>query len=198
MDIKIEKTENKLETYTPYHKDFVSGAKRLGGKWQSSAKCWTFDRRDETAVINLISNVYGYTGDNGGERVTVRISTTKEGYFRSDARESLRLGPVSIARAYGRDSGATMADNVVVIKGDGFISDGSRKNWHVCTEKETVFEIRDLPRGTADKIIEAAKDEPYIASAEIVDQSVDKDALMAEKENLLKRLTEIENLLKTL
>jgi transposase len=90
------------------------------------------------------------------DRVTVRVKVSDESPW-SARNQGLFLGGFSIARGYGRDSGARLADGVVVLEG-GFYSGGSAKNSTTHASSGTLFEIHDVPRGMADLMIEQASE----------------------------------------
>jgi hypothetical protein len=191
MDIKITKTEgSKLAVVSPYNPDVPARARALGGKWSASDRAWVFDSRDEQAVRALLLDVYGSDGSDDGDVATIRI-TTNRGMCSRD-REALYVGPVEVGRAFGRDSGAKLADNVVFIEGS-LTSGGSRKNWDTRTSDDAVFEVRDIPRAVAEKIVRENANDWGIASIVIVDDDADRSvALKTERERLVARIAEID------
>jgi hypothetical protein len=186
-EIKITVQGDKITTQTPYNPDFPARAKKLGGKWQASTKSWMFDARDEGRVRELVSDIYGTDGDNTGELVDVRV-TIKEDW--SEWRQGLFLYGKNVARAYGRDSGATIGDGVSIESGQGFTSSGSMKNWRTKALEGTVFILRDVPRKAFEQ-----NGIPEELEVEIINQTIDRDALESEKAKLLARLAEIDELL---
>ena len=130
-----------------YNQYLVEDCKNLGGKWDSDQKAWIFNDLVEDKVDDL-DDLWN------SEPVVVEIGTTDETVT------SLR-GPVSfcgytIARAYGRDSGAVLGDDVALI--DGRIdSGGSMKNWTSRVRENSRFRLR-IPQGVLDKYIEKEKE----------------------------------------
>ena len=186
--VQITKTENKIHVESPYNPDLPSRARKLGGKWNAAQKVWSFDARDEDRVRKLYRNIYGTDGSaDNGESVTVRCKTQNKIY--SERHSGLFIGPVQVARAFGRDSGATLADNVVILRGS-IGSGGSRANWHTITSEGVELEIRDIPRGTAKQVL---SDSDW--TSEIIDTTIDKSDLEEEKQQLLARIAEIDELL---
>jgi len=187
--MKIIRTENQIKVETPYNPDLPAKARNLGGKWDGAGKAWIFDIRDEERVEDLYRNIYGEWDSEGkasADAVTVRVKILNE---LAEYNSGLFFGGRQIARATGRDSGAKLGCGVIVLEG-GFSSGGSVKNWKTTAKEGTVFEIRDIPLCK----VEEEKGNAYFEIEIIGD--VDKAALQAEKERLLKRLAEIEDLLK--
>ena len=100
----------------PYNSEFISAAKRLGGRWDAPE--WVFDARDEARVRALLIECYGTDGEVA-DLVTIKIEWSNS--------ESAKRGPIAangrtIARADGRDSGARLGDGVVILAdGDGVV-----------------------------------------------------------------------------
>ena len=122
-----------------YNYDLVDECKNLGGKWDSEEKCWIFSDIVEDKVeeldelynsklipIEIIANSYDY--DNEPDNISEHTSHV---YF---------LG-YPIAKAYGRDSGAVLGDNVSCIQGKIW-SGGSMKNWRTYIEAGAVFRLK--------------------------------------------------------
>lgn len=194
INITITTSSNTTTLSSPYHPSLPKRAKALGGKFDSRSKKWHFDARDEERVREMAVEVYGTDGrDTDTEKVTVRVKLSEERGWVSDPREGLFLGGQQIARASGRDSGATPGEGVVVIEG-GFGSGGTTHNWETRVCAGTTVEVRDVPRGVAERILEDAASKPsHIADARIVDESSNRrEALENERERLLARIAEID------
>lgn len=188
--IKINTNENTTTLSSPYHPELPKRAKALGGKFDGTSKTWKFDARDEDRVREMAVEIYGTDGTDT-ETVTVRVEIGEDDLV-SQNRESLYLGGQQIARAFGRDSGALLADGVVLIEGRAE-SGGSVKNWDTRLSAGSTFEIRDVPRGVADRMLEEAADNDRIADARIVDETSDRrEALQAERDKLVARIAEID------
>lgn len=186
MTVKVTKTDKQLKVASPYHKSLPTKAKQLGGKW--SGKEWVFDVRNEDRVAQLYREVYGEYGEECGEKVTVRCecedgcSRFTEGFF---------LFGRNVASAFGRDSSVKLGKGVTVLSG-GFESGGSVKNWKTIAKPNTLIEIFDVPKTIAEKELSDSKD--WVCT--VVGEEIDKETLLKEKERLLSRLAEIEELLK--
>lgn len=122
---------------TPYNKNFVDKARNLRGSWKKEA--WVFDDSIEDYVKDALIECYGTTGEEVVEYCSLVI-TNYSGYERG---RPLELFGRTIARAYGRDSGAKLGDNIIWISGK-YRSSGSVKNWSTDVENAT-FEIQHFP-----------------------------------------------------
>ncbi len=185
--VKIEKNDNgKLLAYSPYNPDLPSAAKKLGGRWNATEKAWTFDVRDEARVRELYRSIYGTDGTQAaGDLVTLKVRCVEEW---DEWRGGLFVCGRQVARATGRDSGAKLAEGVVILQG-AVRSGGSVKNWRTIADDGTVFEIRDVPRPAAEQ------DTPSEVVVEVVEQDSSFDALREEREQLMQRVAEIDAML---
>jgi hypothetical protein len=145
-EIKITKAGDQILVESPYLSAFVSGARRLNGKWTGSS--WSFGARHEERVRDLCRTVYGTDGEDGVELVTVRVTMEKQEWDcveRGRYAVSLEGFGRVLATAKGRDSGAVLGEGVVIVEGAGFISGGSRKNFAVGINSGSVFEVENVP-----------------------------------------------------
>lgn len=184
LAIEVRVTDTHVEAKTPYNEKFVTGARAIGGKWNRHERKWTFDRRDEERVRALCREVFGTDGspEDQADLVTVRIR----------AADYEQWGEIAfigrkVAWRPGRDTRVRLADNVVVVQGRFPSSGGSRNNPRVDAGDDVILEIRDIPRAA----LSVEKEGTY----EIVEETIDKEALRAERERLLARLTEIDAIL---
>lgn len=194
-NISVETDGDKVLTHTPYHPDFVAGAKKLNGKWNSMTKTWVFDARDEANVRKLCMDVYGTDGEDGvGDLVDVRVPLTASELRRD---QSLYIGGRQIAHRRDRDTPVRIGDGVVVVEGEFPDSGGSRKSPALITYDHgpIVVEIRDLPRLAAERVLKREGAE-VIGGDSPSEGGIDKEALREEAERLRARLAEIEQLLK--
>lgn len=180
-----------------YNEMFRTAARKLGGKYGREG--WVFDARDEERVRAELLRCYGDNGAGITDYVDVRVSlpsgTAGENVrkYMGGYTSSLTLFGRPVARAYGRDSGAEIGSGVVVESGD-FDSGGSAKNWNTRALENTTFLMRDVAQQAYLEIAEQVKNEADCEiQIELLTKVVDaKDALIAEREQLLRRLAEIE------
>jgi hypothetical protein len=158
MNITIkadDRQSGKITVASPFNPDFAPKARGAGGRWDAARKVWVFDARDEERVRKICRTVYGTDGADAADVLTIRATAKvcdQRGQGKFDDRPmSYWLAGREIARAYGRDSGAKLADGVVLLTG-GFYSGGSVKNPACYHKAGTTFEVRDVPRAAAEKV----------------------------------------------
>lgn len=193
--VKITNTgDGKITVVSPYNSIFVAEARRLGGKFQKDQ--WCFDARDESAVREACYRCYGDDGIRL-HQVDIRITASKC-LFADKA--PISIFGRTVARAFGRDSGAKVGDGVVIEAG-GFSSGGSAKNWGTRAEAGTTLILRDI---SAQLVKEYSGDDLVIeVIAERKEVRVDDDRrplvdLMAEAEQLTEERARIDARLATI
>lgn len=185
--MKIETTETQVIVTSDYNAEFVSRARNLSGKWSSPS--WIFDIRNEAAVRAACLECYGTDGmvtDTVDVRVTLHATNYSDHH--SARTSGITVFGRTVARAFGRDSGATLGDGVVVESGK-FSSGGSAKNWETRATAGTKVILRNVSRA----LVDAHDDESV--SVEIITSNVDADALRSEREKLIARIAEINTIL---
>ena len=185
MNIQIT-VADKLHVSSPYNPVFVKQAKSCGGRWNGDEKTWDFDPRDEDRVRDLCKDVYGTDG-TPSETVTVRLALDEADKWERGREQEFYFCGRQIARRRERDSAAQLADGVVIIAGGYPSRGGSAKHPTLSPNDGTILEIRDVPAGHADLEMEGVT---------VVNTSIDKAALLAERDKLQSRLAEIEEMLK--
>ena len=187
MQIEITNSYGVLSVRSPYHAGFVAGARNLSGRF--SAGAWSFDPRVEADVRKLCQRCYGTDGTTPADVVTLRVAFGDDEF--SVLAMPIEVGGRTIARAFGRDSGAKTGEGVIVDAG-GFSSGGSVKNWRTVARAGTVVRILDMPRATAEELC-ATEHEYYRCEivADTAPPAIDRDALVAERARLQARLAEI-------
>lgn len=184
--VTIAAKNNQIEVKAPYNPAFPKPARRLGGKWLN--ELWVFDAKEESRVRELCLKVYGTDGVIGvGDLVTVRIEFLKN--FSSRKSGIFFCGRM-VASAQSSYSGARVGDGIVFIHGEPE-SGGSYKNWCTVIPEGSIVEIRDAHRIAAKSCIKKLNSGED-CSAEIITESIDKEALFAEREKLVQRIAEID------
>lgn len=187
MKIRVNIDNDKAAVYTPYNRTFVQKIKTIGGaRWNGEA--WVIPANALDVCRNIMKDVYGETDlPDESEKITVKV-TLRETL--AEEREPVVMFGHTIASAFGRDTGAKVADGVQFIDGQP-TSGGSRSRWDTVVPDGSVFIIENVSR---DKF--NADREKYNADFEIVEQAgIDRAALMEERERLLARIAEIDKLL---
>lgn len=189
--VRIKKSptySGRLEVTAPYNPDLVIVMQKLGGKFEGNA--WSFDPRDEDTVRNACREIYGTDGDDNPPLVDVRLHFVSRVI---EEREGLVIMGRHLAKAYGRDTGASLGFGVVVVSGSMPTSGGSMKNWTTVIPKDTVLEVRDVPRAAFDKLV---SDPPDWVEAEIVrEHAGDRAKLEEERARLEERIKAIDEML---
>ena len=186
MNVKIETNEKIISVTADYNHEFVKVARNMGGEWNSPS--WVFDIRDEDLVRSTCLKIYGTDGVNT-DLVDVQITLND---FNAKKCAPIVIFGKTVARAFGRDSGAKIGTGIV-IKSGKFSSGGSAKNWLTVVENGTSFIMRDVSRSLVESNMEKSIQAEIISETETT--GMDTEALKAEKEKLVARLSEIENLL---
>ena len=187
MRIKIKTTvSGKIAITSPYNKDFTSRVKLLGAKWNPDNKTWVLEKSALEDLRALCREIYGEDDQPAAETADVELSFTDE--------VMEYLGPVTIlgrtiSSAVGRDSGARAGESVMITKGD-ITSGGSARNWASVVTAGTVAKLVAVPKQLLENV-----QLPEGVELRVISQAIDRDALVAERDRLLARLAEIEELL---
>lgn len=178
----------KISVETPYNPEFVSRIKKAGGRWNAGNKTWETDERSTDAVRAIMRDVYGMD-DMPQELVMVRVNVGEKTI--SEYRGPVVIFGRTIASAYGRDSGAKVGTGVCFDAG-GCDSGGSVKNWYSVIGANSVFTVYDVPRRAVEEKLGWSD---TFGTFEIIEATDPLASLKAEKEALLKRLSEIDAML---
>lgn len=181
MTVEIAVEGDQIVLRSPYHPELPAAAKRIGGRFHRADKSWRFDPRDESEVRAVAWEIFGTDGENT-ETVSVRYTLNRDDV----SERTLYLCGREIAWRPGRDDDVRLGDGVVIREG-GFPGYGGSRQYPVlAAEMGTVLEIRDLPAGHKD----LERD-----GVEVIEKTVDREALMAERDRLSARIQEIDRLL---
>lgn len=137
QDFSYSKENGVIIVVTPYNAKFVNKARNLRGNWKNNA--WHFDDEIEEYVKAALLECYGVIGDEPVQYCTLVISD----YNGSTDKDAEELFGRIIARAFGRDSGAKLGDDIIWISGK-YSSGGSVKNWDTRIS-DGFFEIQNVP-----------------------------------------------------
>ncbi len=197
--VKIEFKDGKAYIKTPYLLSFARKMRANGGDWSGDA--WVVP---EAAVKfgnirEILRECYGYDDTEEPEFVTVKV-TVKEDDTLDAYQGPVVLFTKILASASGRDSGAKSGEDVYYVKGCCY-SSGSIKNWYSTVEENSEIILSHVPKRIfekryADLDEEAKAEKGYVAEIlEDESKTEDREALIAEKERLLKRIAEIDKIL---
>lgn len=148
-------TDNRIAVVSPYNTWFISLAKRSAGRWSASDGAWVFPAETIETVRATLRKVYG-EDDTPAPRVRLRVKY--DGGIDEGGVGTVVVGGRQVARAFHRDSGARLGEDIVVISG-GFGSGGSRKNWRVTVNENTVFDVLRLPEPIARRLVDRHPDQ---------------------------------------
>jgi hypothetical protein len=137
--ISFKKQDGKIIVTTYYNRKFASKARNLRGQWDSVKKAWVFDESVEEYVKQALIDIFGVTGEIQYETCSLLIKD----FTAWETRGEVELFGRTVARAFGRDSGAKLGDDIIWVSGS-YHSGGSVKNWTTEVENGT-FEIQNFP-----------------------------------------------------
>ncbi|MBN1989412.1 MAG: hypothetical protein JW783_08455 [Bacteroidales bacterium] len=137
QQIQLQIVDDKVKVITPYNADFVQKCRNLRGTFKNGA--WWFDDSIIDYVREAMIQFYGTTGETSYETCSLLISD----YTQYGQRTPCILFGRTIAKAFGRDSGARLGEDIVLLEGE-VRSGGSVKNWETCISDAT-FLINNFP-----------------------------------------------------
>lgn len=182
-DIKIEKSQGKIYVQTPYNAEFIAKVKNIGGaKWDRYEKAWVLDEDYIEDVRMVLADVYGYTDEDDIKMLKLQIDV-EEGDEIYEYCKPLMMFNKTIARAYGRDSGAESGNDVSFLEGHPN-SGGSSKNWRSEVEGKAKIILRNVPEPTYLKEKDDYKDKAKITVLEEKEEKEEKKKEEPEKKNL--------------
>lgn len=114
-----------------YNQNLVDECRNLGGRWDAEEKAWIFSDIVEDKV-NELDELFN------SEKVVVEITANDDCW--QPCRAVTFLG-YTIAKAFGRDSGAKLGEEVSLISGK-ISSGGSMKNWQTKIEEGSIFRLK--------------------------------------------------------
>lgn len=144
MKLEITKNNGKLRVVSPYNACFIAKAKKLGGKWDEDA--WVFDVLAEEPLKAALLKCYGTDG-SPEPTIALKIKAKKE---LDEWHDSVSFGGIPVARAWGRDSGASVCDDVILVSGK-ITSGGSIANWRTYVSEGSEFILTSVPKSILDK-----------------------------------------------
>lgn len=189
--MKIETDGDMIDVYSPYNPDFVKKIKGIGGaKWEPSKKCWIVPEDAVDVVRGFMVDVYGYSDIKENETISLKITVNNE--IACMCEDVMLFGKI-VSHATGRDSGAKMGNDVSYISGAA-TSGGSEKHWKSVVEAGSVVMLSNVNKNIFEKY-EKEYNEKYDITIEVLENKINKQKLLEEKERLVKRIEEIDRLL---
>ena len=183
QQIKLEIIEDKVVVTSPYHTEFVNRCRRLRGKW--SNETWIFDDSILEYVREAMIECFNTTGETPYQNVNLLVKDVDL----SEYRAPVNLFGRTIARAWGRDSGAKIGDGIVLIKGE-IGSGGSVKNWSTNVIDAT-FQIQNFPEPSLElPDVKKAIEEGW-AEVKLITKKRDPSVIKSEIHKLEERLSQL-------
>lgn len=186
QSIQLTIEGDQVKVVSPYNAQFVQKCRNLRGKFKDGA--WWFDDSIIDYVREAMIQFYGTTGEIPFETCTLLI---RDYTSYSDYRSACMLFGRTIAKAFGRDSGARLGDDIVFISGR-YDSGGSVKNWRTEIGNAT-FEMRNFPVPSLDlPDVKKAIEEGW-CEVKHSQKKRDPEVIKAEIELLKAKITELES-----
>ena len=188
-NISVEKSGDIFAVTCPFNPDVIAILKKMGGKWNAVAKTWSLPARVESEVRALLIDNFGTDNsmDSAIDTVTVRIVARDEII---ENQGSIDFCGAIVARAFGRDSGATVGPAASLIGGD-IKSGGSRQYWTTVVQKGAKFLV-ELPRNVLDR---KGEGEESLWDFEIITETDDnnrRESLEKRRESLVAEIAKID------
>lgn len=186
---RIETTgANTIEVFAPYNERFVKRLKNFGDrKWNDEKKCWVIPADSISEVRQLMLEVFGENDLYSDSYASVKLSFSDDYTNRTT---SIEMYSRIIASAKSRDIAGPISSGVIYTSGE-YCTGGSSKHPTVTIKGGSEIVIKNVP-------IQLARTEvvPEIIQVKIDDGSIDKEALILERNRLQNRINEINQLLK--
>lgn len=193
--IKINDLDNgKIEVISPYNTSFVKKARMLKGNW--NGKGWEFKREYEDIVKSHLMDIYGDDGSPTPKCIVrVNLSKLSEINYSQLWDDEVRMFGRTLVIRQHKNLTPLLDKTVVLVKGGFSNSGGSRNNPRLNFYDNTILQIDDVPEHLYIKILNEydLKDDNDIIYR--VDNKNNIYKLKEEKERLLKRLSEIDDIL---
>lgn len=178
ISITTNTETRKAYVKTPYNGEFVKKIKFIGGaKWRSQERAWEIPAEAVSEARDILKDVFGETDIDAVEKVTVRLRTLT--MIQEPASKGVRICGKEVCRAYGRDSGAIIG-NEVSFTGNMPYSGGSAGHPDVIIPENAIITLYNVPEQLTEAI-----DTTIYEIIEIKEENEDKkEKLLLEKEQL--------------
>lgn len=185
MKVTVTVGNGKIKVESPYNRDYISLAKQIQGKW--AAPCWEFPEENKEQVKDLLIECYGECGTLGDvNTVNIEIDLDK---YNGEVNEAIKLGAMTLVSRPHRDRVVIYSPNVMLVAGGFDETGGSAKYPRVCAHEGTILRVKNVPTSVYNKFKDCA------GIRLISDSDIDVENLKTEREKLLRRLAEIDDLL---
>lgn len=141
--INVTKENSKINVESPYNPEFISEAKKIGGRWNPSLMAWQFSATIESNVRELLVEVYGTDGQET-ETVTALVRLSGN-CFDQDVWQLGRR----IAWRDSKKSPVRLGHGVTIVSGS-FESTGGTNREPVIGANDVVVRVTDAPKNHPD------------------------------------------------
>jgi hypothetical protein len=150
LDIAVIKSAGRLFTLTPYHPQFSSLAKDLGGRYVGSP-IWSFNPRFESEVRALIIDFFGTDDLQTAPTVTALVPLAElPGIGRKDSDVYLFGRPLVSRRKPGRDITLGDKDTIEIVRGNIPRQPIDRSSTNLDFTADTVLKVSRIPAAHRD------------------------------------------------
>lgn len=177
--MEIVRTEGKIKVQSEYNTDFIKKAKQIQGKWD--APYWVFPEKVADRLDEILIDVYG-EGFQKVPKVEIEIDLDT---FGKDGDDLTYKGLTIATRRY-RDASVILKYDAYVTEGNFSSRGGSTKYPEVTWAKGTKVRV-SVPETLTEELPQGVT---------LVQEKSEEQKLREEKERLLKRIAEIDELLK--
>lgn len=186
MALKVNVKNGKAYIYTPYNTLFIQKVKQFGARWYKVDGCWVVSEMMMPNVRELLWEIFGSDGSVSGKTANVELSFGEQ-YEGPLASSVVFLGREIVLNSKGL---LNTGEDVVISQG-GYEIITRDDGWRILVEKGSIFKVIGIP----ELVIRRAK-LPDCVTMKILEEVLDRDALIKERETLVKRIAEIDELLK--
>lgn len=187
-NFKIEINEGKASIYTPYNPTFVEKIRNIeGSKW--NGKAWIVSENLIPFVREIMLDVYGENDISHTKKIDLKL-TFEHCYEIGWGHSQIVMFGKILCYTTGYET-ARCGEGVIYVKGKP-CNNGSRKHNKAGIKEGSVIVLNDIPESLYLKEYENHSEN---CEVEVIKKDYSKEEILKEKENLLKRLEEIEILL---
>lgn len=186
--------DGKIEVISPYNASFVKKARMLKGNW--NGKGWEFKKEYEDIIKGHLMDIYGDDGSPTPKCIVrVNLSKLSDINYNKIWDDEVRMFGRTLVIRQHKNLTPLLDKTVILVEGGFSNSGGSRNNPNLKFYDNTILQIEDVPEHLYVKLLNEYNltyDNDIVYR---VDNKNNIDKLKEEKERLLKRLSEIDNIL---
>ena len=176
------------QVFAPYDPRFPDRMRSIHGTWDKPGKCWWISSSQIEEARKHMREIFGQDDLSGKDTVSLLLRFTEgDGAYRKDY---VLYGKV-LSHATSKTSGGVAGEDVFFIEGSPE-SGGSVSNWCSVIPAGSVIRLHNVHRDAIDKTVL-----PVCAFMEVLNEYEDpkRESLIREREELMKRIKQIDELL---